>query len=168
MQLAAVKTLASKLKAPSTSARVLRRPDQRKMILTHIAPPAPPHWAALPRTPTRDEHCVRCWMSAKTCRLDHWRRGHKQMCKKIHRGGNAEQYNADKKYTGGRRGRGRDVATRTREGPGDASCTQALHYGKRRRADAARVLVPRDGGPPRTRGVLGGTGETFLYAEAPS
>ena len=29
---------------------------------------------------------------------DHWRRGHKQMCKKIHRGGNAEQYNADKKY----------------------------------------------------------------------
>ena len=24
--------------------------------------------------------------------------GHKQMCKKIHRGGNAEQYNADKKY----------------------------------------------------------------------
>jgi hypothetical protein len=32
------------------------------------------------------------------CRLDHWRRGHKQMCKKIHRGGNAEQYHADKKY----------------------------------------------------------------------
>jgi len=30
--------------------------------------------------------------------MDHWRRGHKQMCKKIHRGGNAEQYNADKKY----------------------------------------------------------------------
>ena len=34
----------------------------------------------------------------KTCQHDHWRRGHKQMCKKIHRGGNAEQYNADKKY----------------------------------------------------------------------
>ena len=31
-------------------------------------------------------------------RVDHWRRGHKQMCKKIHRGGNAEHYNADKKY----------------------------------------------------------------------
>ena len=30
--------------------------------------------------------------------MDHWRRGHKQMCKKIHRGGNAEQYHADKKY----------------------------------------------------------------------
>ena len=32
------------------------------------------------------------------CRLDHWRRGHKQICKKIHRGGGAEQYHADKKY----------------------------------------------------------------------
>ena len=30
--------------------------------------------------------------------MDHWRRGHKQMCKKIHRAGNAEQYHADKKY----------------------------------------------------------------------
>ena len=34
----------------------------------------------------------------KTCQHDHWRRGHKQMCKKIHRGGNAEQHYADKKY----------------------------------------------------------------------
>jgi len=30
--------------------------------------------------------------------MDHWRRDHKQMCKKVHRGGNAEQYHADKKY----------------------------------------------------------------------
>ena len=30
--------------------------------------------------------------------MDHWRRGHKQICKKIHRGGNAEQYHANKKY----------------------------------------------------------------------
>ena len=33
-----------------------------------------------------------------TCQHDHWRRGHKQMCKKIHRGGNAEQYHANKKH----------------------------------------------------------------------
>ena len=33
-----------------------------------------------------------------TCQHDHWRRGHKQICKKIHRGGNAEQYHADNKY----------------------------------------------------------------------
>ena len=44
--------------------------------------------------------CVRCKLRYcnATCQHDHWRRGHKQMCKKIHRGGNAEQYNADKKY----------------------------------------------------------------------
>ena len=44
--------------------------------------------------------CVRCWVRYcdSTCQHDHWRRGHKQICKKIHRGGNAEQYNADKKY----------------------------------------------------------------------
>ena len=39
-------------------------------------------------------------MSRHWCHFahDHWRRGHKQMCKKIHRGGNAEQYYANKKY----------------------------------------------------------------------
>ena len=44
--------------------------------------------------------CVRCHTRYcnKTCQHDHWRRGHKQICKKIHRGGNAEQYHADKKY----------------------------------------------------------------------
>ena len=44
--------------------------------------------------------CVRCrtrYCDAN-CQQDHWRRGHKQMCKKIHRGGNAEQYYVDKKY----------------------------------------------------------------------
>ena len=44
--------------------------------------------------------CIRCktrYCDA-TCQHDHWRRGHKQICKRIHRGGNAEQYNADKKY----------------------------------------------------------------------
>ena len=33
-----------------------------------------------------------------TCQHDHWRRGHKQICKKIFRGGGAEIYNAEKKY----------------------------------------------------------------------
>ena len=44
--------------------------------------------------------CVRCKTRYcdSTCQHDHWRRGHKQICKKIHRGGNAEQYNADNKY----------------------------------------------------------------------
>ncbi len=44
--------------------------------------------------------CVRCRTRYcnSTCQHDHWRRGHKQMCKKIHRGGNAEHYYANKKY----------------------------------------------------------------------
>ena len=53
--------------------------------------------APLPHNAPR---CVRCKLRYcdSTCQHDHWRRGDKQMCKKIHRGGNAEQYNADKKY----------------------------------------------------------------------
>ena len=63
------------------------------MILTTCAACAAPLALNAPR-------CVRCQVRYcnKTCQMDHWRRGHKQMCKKIHRGGNAEQYNADKKY----------------------------------------------------------------------
>ena len=63
------------------------------MILTTCAACAAPLAHTAPR-------CVRCQTRYcnKTCQHDHWRRGHKQMCKKIHRGGNAEQYHADKKY----------------------------------------------------------------------
>ena len=50
--------------------------------------------------PYEAPQCKRCATRycSSTCQHDHWRRGHKQICKKIHRGGNAEQYNADKKY----------------------------------------------------------------------
>jgi len=63
------------------------------MILTNCAACAAPLAHDAPR-------CVRCWTRYcdATCQHDHWRRGHKQICKKIHRGGNAEQYHADKKY----------------------------------------------------------------------
>ena len=66
---------------------------KRKMILTNCAACAAPLAHDAPR-------CVRCKVRYcdSTCQHDHWRRGHKQMCKKIHRGGNAEQYNADEKY----------------------------------------------------------------------
>ena len=62
-----------------------------------------------------------------TCQHDHWRRGHKQMCKKIHRGGNAEQYYADKKY--------KEALAEAVEACADDTkgqtcfiCTQALHW----------------------------------------
>ena len=63
------------------------------MILTKCAACAAPLAHDAPR-------CVRCKIRYcnLTCQHDHWRRGHKQICKKFHRGGNAEQYNADKKY----------------------------------------------------------------------
>ena len=63
------------------------------MLLTNCAACATPLAHDAPR-------CVRCktrYCNA-TCQHDHWRRGHKQICKKIHRGGNAEQYHADNKY----------------------------------------------------------------------
>ena len=62
-------------------------------LLTNCAACAAPLAHNAPR-------CVRCFTRYcdSTCQQDHWRRGHKQMCKKIHRGGNAEQYYADKKY----------------------------------------------------------------------
>ena len=62
-----------------------------------------------------------------TCQHDHWRRGHKQICKQIHRGGNAEQYYADKKYK-------EAVAVAVEACADDTKgqtcfiCTQALHW----------------------------------------
>ena len=59
--------------------------------------------------------------------MDHWRRGHKQICKRIHRGGNAEQYHADKKYK-------EAVAVAVEACAEDTKgqtcyiCTQALHW----------------------------------------
>ena len=63
------------------------------MILTNCAACAAPLAHNAPR-------CVRCHTRYcnSTCQHDHWRRGHKQICKRIHRGGNAEQYYANKKY----------------------------------------------------------------------
>ena len=63
------------------------------MILTNCAACAAPLAHTAPR-------CVRCETRycSSTCQHGHWRHGHEQICEEIHRGGNAEQYNADKKY----------------------------------------------------------------------
>ena len=73
--------------------------------------------------------CVRCKSKYcdAACQHDHWRRGHKQICKKIHRAGNAEQYHADKKYK-------EAVAVAVEACADDTKgqtcyiCTQALHW----------------------------------------
>ena len=68
-------------------------PRQTKMILTNCAACAAPLAHTAPR-------CMRC--ATRYCKLacqrDHWRRGHKQICKIIRGGGKAEQYHANKKY----------------------------------------------------------------------
>ena len=89
-ELAACKILAKLDTPPRKPTNGLR---QRKMILTTCAACAAPLAHNAPR-------CVRCWTRYcdSTCQHDHWRRGHKQICKRIHRGGNAEQYHANKKY----------------------------------------------------------------------
>ena len=92
------------------------------MILTTCAACAAPLAHTAPR-------CVRCHVRYcdATCQHDHWRRGHKQICKKIHRGGNAEQYNADKRYK-------EAVAVAVEACAADTKgqtcyiCTQALHW----------------------------------------
>ena len=92
------------------------------MILTTCAACAAPLAHTAPR-------CLLC--DTRYCKLacqrDHWRRGHKQICKKIHRGGNAEQYHADKKYK-------EAVAVAVEACADDTKgqtcyiCTQALHW----------------------------------------
>jgi len=92
------------------------------MILTNCAACAAPLAHNAPR-------CVRCHTRYcnKTCQHDHWRRGHKQICKKIFRGGGAEQYHADKKYK-------EAVAVAVEACAEDVKgqtcyiCTQALHW----------------------------------------
>ena len=89
-----------------------------------------PHNLRRLRRPTGPQRCRRQLdvdHTDSTCQHDHWRRGHKQMCKKIHRGGNAEQYNADKKYK-------EAVAVAVEACADDTKgqtcyiCTQALHW----------------------------------------
>ena len=62
-----------------------------------------------------------------TCQHDHWRRGHKQICKRIHRGGNAEQYNADKKYKEAV-AEAVEACAEDTKGQTCYICTQALHW----------------------------------------
>ena len=81
------------LEASKRAAKTHKPPARPTMIITTCPACAAPLAHDAPR-------CIRCHTRYcnKTCQHDHWRRGHKQMCKKIHRGGNAEQYYADKKY----------------------------------------------------------------------
>jgi len=75
--------------------------------------------------------CVRCKTRYcnSTCQHDHWRRGHKQIYKKIHRGGNAEQYHAENKYKAAVAVAVEACAEDTK-GQTCYICTEALHWKK--------------------------------------
>ena len=64
------------------------------MILTHCAQCAAPLDHKAPRCGIcKTRYCGR------PCQEQHWKQdGHKAICQEIHRGGNAEQHHADKKY----------------------------------------------------------------------
>ena len=92
------------------------------MILTNCAACAAPLAHDAPR-------CVRCKTRYcdSTCQHDHWRRGHKQIYKKIHRGGNAEQYHAENKYKAAVAVAVEACAEDTK-GQTCYICTEALHW----------------------------------------
>ena len=55
------------------------------------------------RRPTAHDaphRCVRCQLRycSQDCQQHYWRSGHQENCEIIHRGGDAEQYHAEKKY----------------------------------------------------------------------
>ena len=95
---------------------------KQNMIITNCAACAAPLAHDAPR-------CVRCKTRYcnSTCQHDHWRCGHKQICEKIHRGGNAEQYHADKKYKVAVAEAVEKCAEDTK-GQTCFICTQALHW----------------------------------------
>ena len=67
--------------------------DSRPGILTSCA-------ACAIRIPHTAPRCGRCHTRycGSACQTAHWGQGHKELCKKIKRGGFAEQYHADKMY----------------------------------------------------------------------
>jgi len=60
-------------------------------------PVSPPGLRRL-RRPTRPHRPAMREMPHQILQFDHWRLGHKQVCKKIHRGGNADKCDANKSY----------------------------------------------------------------------
>ena len=111
--------------SPSRPPPALREPHNvrhKNMIITNCAACAAPLAHDAPR-------CVRCKTRYcnSPCQHDHWRRGHKQICKNIHRGGNAEQYHADNKYKEAVAA-AVEVCAEDTKGQTCYICTEALHW----------------------------------------
>ena len=94
------------------------------MILTQC--PA----CAAPLPPTTAKQCSRCKTRycGPECQKTHWEEGgHDKLCRKIRKGGGAEQYHADTKYTEAV-GVAAEACAEDTKGQTCYICTQALHW----------------------------------------
>ena len=85
---------------------------------------------AAPLPPTSAKQCSRCKTRycGVACQKKHWEEGgHDKLCRKIRKGGGAEQYNANKKYTEAVAVAAEECAEDTK-GQTCYICTQALHW----------------------------------------
>ena len=85
---------------------------------------------AAPLPPTSAKQCSRCKTRycGLACQKKHWEEGgHDKLCRKIRKGGGAEQYNANKKYTEAVAVAAEECAEDTK-GQTCYICTQALHW----------------------------------------
>jgi len=92
------------------------------MLLTQCAACAAP-------LPHLAKQCSRCKTRycGQACQEQHWKGGHKDLCKNIRRGGDAEQYHADQKYKGVVIAAAKACADDTK-GQTCYICTEAKHW----------------------------------------
>ena len=85
---------------------------------------------AAPLPPTTAKQCSRCKTRycGPECQKTHWEEGgHDKLCRKIRKGGGAEQYHADTKYTEAV-GVAAEACAEDTKGQTCYICTQALHW----------------------------------------
>ena len=85
---------------------------------------------AAPLPPTSAKQCSRCKTRycGPECQKTHWEEGgHDKLCRKIRKGGGAEQYNANTKYTEAV-GVAAEACAEDTKGQTCYICTQALHW----------------------------------------
>ena len=83
--------------------------------------------------------------------------GHDKLCRKIRKGGGAEQYHADTRYTEALKVAAYIKCAEDTKGQTCYICTQALHW-KTKEGLVRGCCMPRDGGL-RARVVSGGAGK---------
>ena len=125
------------------------------MILTRC----PVCAAELP--PLSAKQCSRCKTRycGADCQKQHWEEGgHDKLCRKIRKGGGAEQYHAETKYTEAVAVAAEACAEDTK-GQTCYICTQALHW--KTKEGLVRMCACRGTAGVCARVVLGGAGEDF-------